>query len=99
MSLSLPEKGIIWALLCMSVLVFMQIDAEFTRIVSKNLKQSFFHGLDELVPRFLRLYRHRETVKELPAFLASLDADVSKQNIWQGGNFGFVMCCIFEKPS
>ncbi|KAL2088226.1 hypothetical protein ACEWY4_017054 [Coilia grayii] len=52
-----------------------QIDAEFTRIVSKNLKQSFFHGLDELVPRFLRLYRHRETVKELPAFLASLDAD------------------------
>lgn len=58
----------------------MQIEAEFRRIVSKNLKQSFFDGLDELVPRFLRVYRQRQTVKELPAILASLDDDVS--NSW-----------------
>ena len=57
----------------------MQIEAEFRRIVSKNLQQSFFDGLDELVPRFLRIYRQRQTVKDLPAFLNSLDEDVSNQ--------------------
>ncbi|KAJ7991288.1 hypothetical protein DPEC_G00295780 [Dallia pectoralis] len=33
-----------------------QIEAEFRRIVSMNLKQPFFDLLDEFVPRFLRLY-------------------------------------------
>ncbi|XP_063042899.1 uncharacterized protein LOC134437337 [Engraulis encrasicolus] len=56
-----------------------QIEAEFRRIVSKNLKQSFFDGLDELVPRFLRVYRQRQSVKELPAILTSLDDDNSNQ--------------------
>ncbi|XP_063748727.1 uncharacterized protein LOC134870473 [Eleginops maclovinus] len=56
-----------------------QIEAEFRRIVSKNLQQSFFGGLDEMVPKFLRLYRQRQSVKELPAFLNSLDEDNSNQ--------------------
>ncbi|KAG5279480.1 hypothetical protein AALO_G00078240 [Alosa alosa] len=53
-----------------------QIEAEFRRIVSSNLKQPFFDRLDEFVPRFLRLYRQRlQSVKELKPFVESLDDD------------------------
>ncbi len=65
-------------------MALLQIEAEFRRIVSKNLKQSFFGGLDEMVPKFLRLYRQRQSVRELPAFLDSLDEDVSYQFLAEG---------------
>lgn len=51
---------------------------EFRRIVSVDLKKTFFDRLDEYVPRFLRLYRARDNpVKELQDLLQSLDEDVS----------------------
>ncbi|KAK0131463.1 hypothetical protein N1851_033865 [Merluccius polli] len=56
-----------------------QIEAEFRRIVSMNLKQTFFDHLDEFVPRFLRLYRQRLSVKELEPFVESLGDDNSNQ--------------------
>ncbi|KAF1393416.1 hypothetical protein PFLUV_G00015480 [Perca fluviatilis] len=57
-----------------------QIEAEFRRIVSMNLKQPFLDRLDEFVPRFLRLYKQRlEKVKELQPFVESLDDDNSNQ--------------------
>lgn len=63
----------------------MQIEAEFRRIVSINLKQTFFCRLDEYVPRFLRLYRKRQdSIKELQPILECLDDDVSTCAITEG---------------
>ncbi|CAM4597623.1 unnamed protein product [Leuciscus chuanchicus] len=53
-----------------------EIVTEFRRIVSVDLKKTFFDRLDEYVPRFLWLYRARDNpVKELQVLLQSLDED------------------------
>lgn len=55
-----------------------QIGAEFTRITSVDLTQSFFTGLDQHLPRLLTFYRTKtERSPELKKLLLKLESDNS----------------------
>ncbi|XP_039591916.1 uncharacterized protein LOC120515213 [Polypterus senegalus] len=57
-----------------------QIAAEFRRIVSADLKKTFFDGLDKYLPGLLRLYRARDSrIEELRSLVQSVDVDNSNQ--------------------
>ncbi|XP_077086628.1 uncharacterized protein LOC143738529 [Siphateles boraxobius] len=58
-----------------------QIVAEFSRLLSADLMSSFYGGLDELLPRFLELYKNMDHDSvQLHKILQWLDADDSNQN-------------------
>ncbi|KAI7790215.1 hypothetical protein IRJ41_009305 [Triplophysa rosa] len=56
-----------------------QIRAEFMRIVSTDLHQSFFDGLDKYVPKLLQMYRMRTSSSDLRSLLEPLDVETSNQ--------------------
>ncbi|XP_056100045.1 uncharacterized protein LOC130078532 [Rhinichthys klamathensis goyatoka] len=57
-----------------------QISAEFMRLVSTDLHQSFFDGLDKYVPRLLQMYRVRtSSSSDLRSLLEPLDVQTSNQ--------------------
>lgn len=59
-------------------LVSLQIAAEFMRLVSLDLHQSFFNGLDKYSPTLLEFYRVRVSSNAmLYSLLQSLDVQVS----------------------
>ncbi|KAG7506176.1 hypothetical protein JOB18_048361 [Solea senegalensis] len=55
-----------------------QIEAEFTRITSVDLRGSFFSGLGQHLPRLLQLYR-ASSFPELKNVLSMLEEDISNQ--------------------
>ncbi|XP_026068469.1 sterile alpha motif domain-containing protein 3-like [Carassius auratus] len=58
-----------------------QIVAEFSRLLSADLMRSFYGGLDELLPRFLELYKNMDQDSALlNKILQWLGADDSNQN-------------------
>ncbi|KAK9539536.1 hypothetical protein VZT92_004636 [Zoarces viviparus] len=57
-----------------------QISAEFMRLVSSDLNQSFFDGLDKYVPKLLEVYRKRgQSCPDLRSLLHPLDEQTSNQ--------------------
>ncbi|XP_059893073.1 uncharacterized protein LOC132446675 [Gadus macrocephalus] len=56
-----------------------QIEAEFARLTSVDLKGSLFAGLDKYLLRFLEVYRARSGLVELNSLLSTLDNDSSNQ--------------------
>ncbi|XP_062315936.1 uncharacterized protein LOC134019259 [Osmerus eperlanus] len=56
-----------------------QIEAEFARLTSVDLKDSLFAGLDKYLLRFLGVYRARMGLVELNSLLRTLDIDGSNQ--------------------
>ncbi|XP_062402490.1 uncharacterized protein LOC134093454 [Sardina pilchardus] len=56
-----------------------QIEAEFARLTTVDLKGCFFAGLDKYLQRFIDLYRAKTGVVELKKLLTTLDSDCSNQ--------------------
>ena len=91
-------------MLCISVLealnlfVFFlspQVRAEFKRIVSTDLLESFLNGLDDLVPRLLEVYEAVTKSGKKPALKAILDCvkkDVSRQA--ENSKIGHQVLCL-----
>lgn len=46
-----------WPFLCCFVITLFQLSAAFSRILTKDLLESFLEGLGALVPRLLELYK------------------------------------------
>lgn len=57
----------------------LQINAEFVRITSKNLKQDFFTALDQHTARFLKIFETKKGAvgKRLSEFLDQIKLKVS----------------------
>ena len=91
-------------MLCISVLealnlfVFFlspQVRAEFKRIVSTDLLESFLNGLDDLVPRLLEVYEAVTKSGKKPALKAILDCvkkDVSRRA--ENSKIGHQVLCL-----
>lgn len=56
-----------------------QVCSEFTRVASKNLEEDFFEELDQLVLRFLQLYKERKGVvgQKLTEIMQDINCAVS----------------------
>ncbi|KAG2461581.1 RSMB protein, partial [Polypterus senegalus] len=69
------------------------IAAEFRRIVSADLKKTFFDGLDKYLPGLLRLYRARDSrIEELRSLVQSVDVDPTPdEDIVRGMNIGLLL--------
>ncbi|KAK5872939.1 hypothetical protein PBY51_013597 [Eleginops maclovinus] len=56
-----------------------QIEAEFARLTSVDLKSSFFSGLDQYLTRFLELYKAKSSIVGLTRLMSCLNDDSSTQ--------------------
>ncbi|KAM6974706.1 sterile alpha motif domain-containing protein 3-like [Tautogolabrus adspersus] len=56
-----------------------QIEAEFARLTSVDLKGSLFAGIDQYLARFLELYKTKSGIVELTRLTRQLDEDISAQ--------------------
>ncbi|XP_023659793.2 uncharacterized protein [Paramormyrops kingsleyae] len=55
-----------------------EIEAEFTRLTSKDLMNAFLSGLDQYVPRFLQMFKAKmSSISQLESLLSKVDSDNS----------------------
>lgn len=69
-----------------------QIEAEFTRLMSIELKGALFAGLDKYLSKFLEIYRAKTGLVELKNLLKSLDSDAtdSEEDMTKGMAVGIL---------
>ena len=79
----------------LTFLSFSQVRAEFKRIVSTDLLESFLNGLDDLVPRLLEVFEAVTKSGKKPALKAILDCvkkDVSRRA--ENSKIGHQVLCL-----
>ena len=92
-------KSILFDCFCF-VYPHSQIEAEFARLTSVDLKGSFFAGLDQYLARFLELYKAKSGIADLTRLMRCLDEDVSVKKCFSSSMHPtFVVSKVKKLPS